>query len=151
VPLVGEAVLQAFMDLLLPVTTVLTPNSLEARRLAPQAGTLDAAAQAILDRGAEMVLVTGAHEETPKVVNTLYRGAGAVDTFEWERLPSSYHGSGCTLAAAIAGLLAQGQEPVTAVREAQEYAWESLRHGYQISLGQHIPNRLFWARGRGAG
>ena len=69
-----------------------------------------------------------------------------LETFSWERLPHSYHGSGCTLASAIAGLLAQGLEPFTAIHEAQEYTWETLKHGYRLGMGQYHPNRLFWAR-----
>ena len=137
----------AVSSLLLPQTTVLTPNSQEARLLAPQADTLDACAQELQSSGCEYVLITGSHEATPEVTNTLYGNHRRLDSWTWERLPESYHGSGCTLSAAIAGLLAQGLEPFTAINEAQEYTWESLRHGYRLGMGQRLPNRLFWARG----
>ncbi|OOZ40267.1 hydroxymethylpyrimidine/phosphomethylpyrimidine kinase [Solemya pervernicosa gill symbiont] len=140
----GEMV-EAMVELLLPQTTILTPNSIEARRLAPNADTLDACAQEILATGCELVLITGAHEESEQVENTLYGNMRRLERFSWERLPHSYHGSGCTLAAAIAGLMAQGLEPFTAINEAQEYAWESLRNGYRSGMGQHHPNRFFWA------
>jgi hydroxymethylpyrimidine/phosphomethylpyrimidine kinase len=130
--------------LLLPLTTVLTPNSLEARTLAPEADTLDACALALLDHGVEYVLVTGTHENTRHVVNNLYNGHQHMERFTWERLPHSYHGSGCTLAASIAGLLAHGLEPFTAIHEAQEYTWNALRKGYRPGLGQHLPQRFFW-------
>ncbi len=146
-PLADAALRAAMMDLLFPLTTVLTPNSQEARRLAPEADTLDACAQELLSTGCEFVLITGAHESSPQVENRLYGNLRHLETFSWERLPHSYHGSGCTLASAIAGLLAQGLEPFTAVHEAQEYTWESLKHGYRLGMGQHHPNRLFWARG----
>lgn len=142
-----EGIIDALRTLLIPQTTVLTPNSLEARRLASEADTLDACAQALLEMGCEFVLITGAHEMTPRVENRLYAEHRKLETFTWERLPESYHGSGCTLASAIAGLLAQGLEPFAAVHEAQEYTWETLRHGYRVGMGQHLPNRLFWARG----
>lgn len=150
-PLVGQEVQAAMIELLLPLTAVLTPNSLEARALAPEADTLEAAGQALLARGTAFVLITGTHEPTPKVVNLLYGNLRLLETFEWERLPGSYHGSGCTLASAIAGLLAQGQEPLSAARQAQEYTWETLRQAYRVGLGQLIPNRLFWARGERSG
>ena len=133
--------------LLLTQTTVLTPNSLEARALAPEADTLDACGQKLLDMGCEFVLLTGSHEEAEHVENRLFGNHRLLETFTWERLPHSYHGSGCTLAAAIAGLLAHGMEPFTAIHEAQEYTWEALRNGYRIGMGQLLPNRLFWARG----
>lgn len=136
----------ALQTLLFPLTTVLTPNSEEARALAPAADTLDACAQELLSFGCELVLIKGAHEETPTVDNLLYGNLRKLEAFSWERLPHTYHGSGCTLSAAIAGLLAQGLEPFTAIHEAQEYTWESLKHGYRPGRGQHVPNRLFWAR-----
>ena len=143
--LTDEASRQAMTSLLLPLTTVLTPNSEEARQLAPGADTLEACAMALLDQGAEFVLITGTHEATAEVHNVLYGNRRRLADFRWERLPGSYHGSGCTLASAIAGLLAHGQEPFTAVNEAQEYTWQALKHGYRAGMGQALPNRLFWA------
>ena len=144
--LADDELLEALSGLLLPNTTVLTPNSLEARLLAPEADNLDACAMALLDKGCEFVLITGTHENTPHVVNSLYGNHRVLETFNWERLPGSFHGSGCTLAASIAGLLAQGLEPFSAIHEAQEYTWEALAHGYRVGMGQPIPNRLFWAQ-----
>ena len=143
----NERVMDAMIRLLLPLTTVLTPNSLEARALAPEADTLDACGQELLDMGCELVLLTGTHEEAEHVENRLFGNRRLLETFTWERLPHSYHGSGCTLAAAIAGLLAHGLEPFTAIHEAQEYTWEALRNGYRVGMGQLLPNRFFWARG----
>jgi hydroxymethylpyrimidine/phosphomethylpyrimidine kinase len=135
------------VTLLFPQTTILTPNSIEARALAPGADTLDACAHQLMDRGCEFVLLTGTHEATPQVINRLYGARREIESYTWERLPESYHGSGCTLAAALAGLLAQGREPYSAVYEAQQYAWESLKYGYRLGMGQHMPNRLFWGSG----
>lgn len=143
----NESVINAIVTLLLPQTTVLTPNSPEAHILAPEADSLNACGQELLDKGCEFVLLTGTHEEAQHVENRLFGNRRLLETFSWERLPHSYHGSGCTLAAAIAGLLAQGLEPFTAIHEAQEYTWEALRNGYRIGMGQLLPNRLFWARG----
>jgi hydroxymethylpyrimidine/phosphomethylpyrimidine kinase len=92
------------------------------------------------------VLVTGTHENTPQVVNTLYGPQGMVRSDSWERLPGSYHGSGCTLAAAIAATLANGLELPEAVREAQEYTWQTLNAAFRPGMGQYIPDRFFWAR-----
>ncbi len=138
---------EAMLAMLVPLATVLTPNSPEARRLAAEADNLDACAQELMSVGAELVLITGTHEDSDEVENRLYGNLRHLETFYWERLPHSYHGSGCTLASSIAGLLAQGLEPFTAIHEAQEYTWETLQHAYRIGTGQHQPNRLFWARG----
>ena len=60
--------------------------------------------------GCEYVLITGAHENTAQVVNTLHGQNGVVRSDSWQRLPGSYHGSGCTLASAIAATIAHGLE-----------------------------------------
>ena len=58
-----------------------------------------------LEDGVDYALVTGTHENTRHVENRLYHENRLLETFTWERLPESYHGSGCTLASAIAALL----------------------------------------------
>jgi hydroxymethylpyrimidine/phosphomethylpyrimidine kinase len=149
--LATEDVIAAMRELLVPQTTVLTPNSIEARRLAladeeEEDVALGECAARLLRLGAEFVLVTGTHESAPSVVNRLYCDDGLVRSDEWERLPGSYHGSGCTLASAIAATLANGLEVPEAVREAQEYTWQALRAGFRPGMGQLIPDRFFWAR-----
>ena len=139
----------ALRELLVPQTTILTPNSLEARRLAQEDDediTLDECAKRLLDMGAEYVLITGTHENTPQVINTLYGPDGLVRSESWERLPGSYHGSGCTLASAIAATIANGLDIPEAVHEAQEYTWQSLAAAFRPGMGQNIPDRFFWAR-----
>jgi hydroxymethylpyrimidine/phosphomethylpyrimidine kinase len=95
--------------------------------------------------GCEYVLITGTHENTPQVVNTLYAADGVVRADAWQRLASSYHGSGCTLASAIAATIANGLPIAEGVYEAQEYTWRALKTGFRPGMGQHIPDRLFWA------
>jgi hydroxymethylpyrimidine/phosphomethylpyrimidine kinase len=151
-----EEMIEAMIGLLLPQTTLLTPNSLEARRLAQQLGEshedarlelgLAECAHRLINAGCEYVLVTGTHEGTPQVVNTLYGSHGAVRSDRWDRLPGSYHGSGCTLASAIAAHLASGAEVADAVMGAQEYTWRTLAAGFRPGMGQFIPDRLFWSR-----
>jgi hydroxymethylpyrimidine/phosphomethylpyrimidine kinase len=128
---------------------VVTPNIAELRRLAEDdEGDADLAecAQHLLDCGCEYVLVTGTHDSTVEVINTLYHRGGILRADNWQRLPGTYHGSGCTLAAALAANLARGLEIGDAVYEAQDYTWQSLSHAYRPGMGQHIPDRLFWAR-----
>lgn len=139
--------MEAMSELLFPLTTVITPNSVEARKLAHTADSLDACAAELQELGCEYVLITGGHENTTDIENRLYTNHRLLETFSWQRLPNNYHGSGCTLAASIAALLAQGLEPFMAIHEAQQYTWETLEHGYRLGMGQWHPNRLFWARG----
>ncbi|MFA5984918.1 MAG: hydroxymethylpyrimidine/phosphomethylpyrimidine kinase [Methylococcaceae bacterium] len=136
--------IQAILELLLPCTLILTPNSPEARKLAGQ-NDLNNAGLALLKRGCQYVLITGTHEQhTAAVHNQLFHAERQLETYTWPRLPHSYHGSGCTLASAIAGLLSHGLSPTQAVKEAQAYTWQALNAGYQPGQGQHLPNRLFW-------
>jgi hydroxymethylpyrimidine/phosphomethylpyrimidine kinase len=149
--LASEEMLAAMRELLIPQTTVLTPNSLEARRLAQDESdedypSLAECARRFLALGCEYVLITGTHENTPEVVNTLYSPDGILRSDSWQRLPSGYHGSGCTLAAAIAATIANGLDISEAVRDAQDYTWQTLSSAYRPGMGQRIPDRLFWAR-----
>lgn len=150
--LANEDMLDALRELLLPQTTILTPNSIEARRLIQDEDNdednpdLAECAKRIVQLGCEYVLVTGTHEHTPKVINTLYGENGVVRSDSWTRLPGIYHGSGCTLASAIASLLANGLPVNEAVKEAQEFTWKALQYAFRPGMGQHIPDRLFWAR-----
>jgi len=147
----GDEMVAAIRELLVPQSTVITPNTIELRRLAQEddeeAGSdLGELARHLLDIGCEYVLVTGTHEATPEVINTLYHRDGLVRSDSWQRLPGSYHGSGCTLASALAANLARGLEMTEAVYEAQDYTWQALQYGFRLGMGQYIPDRLFWAR-----
>ncbi|MDP2783366.1 MAG: bifunctional hydroxymethylpyrimidine kinase/phosphomethylpyrimidine kinase [Sulfurimicrobium sp.] len=148
--LASEDMLEAMLDMLIPQTTIITPNSLEARRLAQYDSDeeldLSGCAQRLIEAGCEYVLVTGTHENTPQVVNVLHGQDGVLRSDTWQRLPGSYHGSGCTLASAIAASIAHGLDVGDAVREAQEYTWQTLKAGFRPGMGQYIPDRLFWAR-----
>lgn len=145
----NEDMLAAIRELLVPQSTVVTPNVLELRRLAEDEdgdSTLAECAQHLLDSGCEYVLVTGTHDATPDVINTLYHRGGILRADTWQRLPGSFHGSGCTLASALAANLARGLEIGDAVYEAQDYTWQALTRAYRPGMGQFIPDRLFWAR-----
>jgi hydroxymethylpyrimidine/phosphomethylpyrimidine kinase len=140
----GDTV-QALRSVLLPLATVLTPNSLEARRLAlaePDASLADCA-RTLTELGCKHVLVTGTHEPGAQVVNTLYGAGGVLREDRWPRLAGEYHGSGCTLASAIAAFLARGLAMENAVKDAQAYTWKTLEAGFRPGRGQHLPNRFF--------
>jgi len=150
--LADDDLIAAMRDLLIPQVSIITPNSMEARRLAmndpdeDEELSLDECAKRLLALGCPHVLITGTHENTKEVINSLYSPNGVVRADRWERLPGSYHGSGCTLASAIAGMLATGLMLPEAVREAQEYTYQSLVAGFRPGMGQYIPDRMFWAR-----
>jgi hydroxymethylpyrimidine/phosphomethylpyrimidine kinase len=140
--LADERTLAALREFVLPRTTVLTPNSSEARRLAG-AHDLRECARALVELGCRYVLITGTHEAGAEVVNTLYDASGVVREDRWRRLPHEYHGSGCTLASAIAAHLARGLDVAAAVREAQRFTWQALEAAFAAGRGQWLPNRFF--------
>ena len=146
-----DDMIAAMRELIIPQTTIITPNSNEARRLAlfeseDEDISLPDCAARLIEMGCEYVLITGTHEHGGDVTNTLYNSDGMVRSDSWPRLPGSYHGSGCTLASALAANLARGLDIGDAVFEAQDYTWQALSKAFRPGMGQHLPDRLFWAR-----
>jgi len=133
---------RAILDRLCPHCTLIIPNSLEARALTGR-DTLEDCAKSLIDKGCAAVMITGTHELYEQVANRLYGLAGLLQTWSWPRLPDSYHGSGCTLAAAVAAGLAQGLRLGDAVGRAQDYTWNTLRHALRTGRCQLTPNRFF--------
>ena len=81
------------------------------------------------------------HGEGDEIINTWFHGNHQRE-WRWPRLSGDYHGSGCTLASAIAARLAQGLIMDAALDAAQNYTQHSLANAYAIAAGQLIPNRL---------
>lgn len=137
-----EDICVSLFEKLTPFSTVITPNSIEARQLSGM-NNLDDAAAEFLKHGCSAVLITGTHEQTEKVINTLYLNNEAPLHYEWDRLPGKYHGSGCTLASTIAAQLALGKDIKQAVYIAQEYTWHTLKQGILLGKTQIHPNRFY--------
>jgi hydroxymethylpyrimidine/phosphomethylpyrimidine kinase len=132
---------------LLALATVLTPNGPEAQALTGEAQPA-AQAQALLARGCRHVLLTGGHADGDEVVNRWFgpahgavRAGDAEREWRWPRLDGGFHGSGCTLASAIAGQLALGAPTAGALSQAQQYTHNALRDAYAVAAGQRIPLR----------
>lgn len=147
--LTSESMRQLMIELILPRVTLLTPNIMEARQLVKlddqvKEISIDEAAKRLLASGCENVLITGTHDATDDVVNSLYLSDGETESYAWKRLPHEYHGSGCTLASAIAAYVAQGLSLKQAVEEGQDFTWHTLDSAIQTGQGQRIPNRFFW-------
>ncbi len=140
--LASEQLNQTIVQKIIPHTTLITPNSQEARKLTKEDALPQCAAH-LMNRGAKAVLITGTHEASSEVINTLYRPNHEPLSKRWPRLNESYHGSGCTIASAIAAGLAKGLNLEQAVTTAQEFTWQSLAAGWQPGKGQHIPNRQY--------
>ena len=140
----------AMLELLFPQSYLITPNSYEARRLVIEGDEnfedigIEQCAERFKLLGCQNVLITGTHENTKSVINTLFLESKDAIPYYWDRLPGSYHGSGCTLTSAIAGYLALGFSLESAVEQAQDFTWQALKNAFKPGMGQAIPDRLFW-------
>ena len=128
--LAKSELLCCIQDQLLGRVSLVTPNVPEAEILP------------IFDGKCKNILLTGTHDEsTEGVINRLIIDGLEVSALSWSRLADTYHGSGCTLASAVAAGLAKGLSLLEAVEIAQKYTWESLSQARKISDGQLIPLR----------
>lgn len=141
--------MDAFVDKLLPLASLVTPNRLELKRLSRSLGVEGSDRErvdALLSQGCQAVLVTATDDPLASVPDqggvehVLYQ-TKAQQHWQWPRLPGQFHGSGCTLAASIAARLAQGESLAEACRQGQHFTWHSLSQGYHPASGQAMPNR----------
>ncbi len=137
----NDDLILAIKEKLLPLTAIITPNNHEARTLTG-CDSLNEAATKLIGMGCRFVLITGADEAEEQVENRLYGQNGLIEVYSFEKLPDTYHGSGCTLSSAISVLLAKGLNHRAAVEQAQTYTWETLKAGYQIGQNQKHPARM---------
>jgi len=138
----NTAAFESLITELVPRASIITPNSIEARQLAQGIDELAKCAENILETGCQSVLITGTHEDSAEVCNTLYISGHSISK-NWPRLPEEYHGSGCTLSSSIAAFLALSQDIESAVTNAQQYTYNTLLNAKKIGHGQLIPNRFF--------
>ena len=137
-------VIESVRELLVPITNVLSLNSLEAAILFPEADNQSAMMQGLMDAGCEHILLSGRREAGKTVINTLYHNHRVIEQYEWPRLSGDYYGAGCTLSASLAALLAVGLDVIEASGEAQNYCWQSLKYAARFGMGKSQPSRLYW-------
>ena len=142
-PLLAADAVEIMCNELFPLASVVTPNLDEAARLldGPRAGNRDEMLQQahqIAERGAKAVLLKGGHLEldTGEAVDVLVQG----EEVRWLRAPrvdtTNTHGTGCTLASAIAAGLAKGSGLEQAAEEAKAYLTRALQAGARLEIGQ---------------
>jgi hydroxymethylpyrimidine/phosphomethylpyrimidine kinase len=127
---------------LIEIATLITPNLPEASALCGGDRRSDTQAESLLRLGSQHVLIKGGHGSgNAKVINQWFT-EGRSRSWNWPRLKGSFHGSGCTLASAIAGLLACGKTMEQAIDQGQAYCQQTLERSYAIAEGQRIPDRF---------
>ncbi|WP_338862259.1 hydroxymethylpyrimidine/phosphomethylpyrimidine kinase [Mycetohabitans rhizoxinica] len=147
--LAGDELRESIAELLAPQTTLLIADPATLMQLAqPDADadpiTLNSAIAHLLEQGCEYVLCTDARPS--QLLNTLFSEEGQVRQDAWDRGSERLIGLADTLGAAITALLANGQDPGEAVREAQEYVHQAIKHAYRPGMGGYMLDRFFWAR-----
>jgi hydroxymethylpyrimidine/phosphomethylpyrimidine kinase len=145
--LATERLIQYIRQAVIPLCHLITPNIPEAKRLTDFDGAPedDAIGHQLLGLGTDAALITGTHEENEgkEITHRLFRIDAPPVHSSWKRLAGEFHGSGCTLASAIAARLAVGETLASAVEQGLEYSWLALTHGYKVGKCQSIPGRLF--------
>jgi hydroxymethylpyrimidine/phosphomethylpyrimidine kinase len=136
--LLDEDAVEAMVQELIPLADVLTPNLPEAEALLGHplrtARQLSDAGEALLALGAGSVLLKGGHARGSEVVDRYFDEQGVMEV-RHARLPREGHGTGCTLASAIAAELACGHAARSAVRRATAYVHRTLKRGYRPGAG----------------
>lgn len=139
----------ALQTLLFPKTMLLTPNLREAEALSnitiSDEISLRAAAAAIQAHDVSRVLIKGGHWHGDNCDDYLFE-CDKMTTFAGQRLDvRNTHGTGCSLSAAIASYLAQGEDLITAIRQAKAYVFAALQAGDAFELGHgHGPIQHFY-------
>jgi hydroxymethylpyrimidine/phosphomethylpyrimidine kinase len=136
--LLSPAALELLRTRLLPLATVVTPNLAEVAALTglhvDREDQLEDAARAVHALGPQWVLITGGHLPG-NPTDLLYDGKQTV-LLEGDRISTDHtHGTGCTLASALAGYLALGEDVPTATRDAKVFVTGAIRRGYPLGAG----------------
>jgi len=145
--LLREDAIEALIELMLPLATVVTPNIPEAEDLVGYKIRtylqIQEAAREIHGMGPRNVVIKGGHRQGETVVDTLFDGRD-IHEFSGPRIhTTSTHGTGCTFASAIAANLALGTNVPEAVGAAREYLEGALMNAYPVGRG-HGPVNHFW-------
>jgi hydroxymethylpyrimidine/phosphomethylpyrimidine kinase len=147
-----EAYQDAFMELLLPQTTLLVGNhSTLWRWLLPDWGsertpTARDLAKAAAEKGVPYTLVTGLPQGNQHIENALATPLSVMVSETIERFDAVFTGAGDTLSATVAGLLAMGDDLEASVAEAFSYLDGALDAGFRPGMGHALADRLFWAQ-----
>ena len=149
--LLREDAVSTLKELLLPLATVITPNLPEAavlldgEEVRDEAG-MAAAAAALRKLGPPAVLLKGGHLETSDSIDVLHDGTEPLTLAAPRIATRNTHGTGCTLASAIAALLARGRPLREAVQGAKAYVTEAIRAADRLAVGHgHGPVHHFHA------
>ena len=134
-----QNLIKAYLQDLLPLSRVVLTNTYELQTLTQDLGN---SVDVLLSTGVNAVAVTGTHDDTDDVINRLYDKSGLISEKSFPRLDAEFHGTGCTLASAVAANIALGDDVKTAYEKAQVYTYEAISNANQLGKGQWMLERL---------
>lgn len=140
-PLLVSEALGALRSLLMPLSTIVTPNLPEAEALIGQtigsASEMPEAAQKLIDLGAQNVLLKGGHLVEEHSNDLLFTAQNELHWLTSPRIRSkNTHGTGCTLSAALASCLAQGIDLINACQIAKSYTFHAIDAAKDERIGK---------------
>jgi len=137
--LVENGTLDALRERLFPLSRVITPNIYEASVLTgitlENKEDMKKAAKVLKETGPGVVVITGGHLEEVSL-DLFYDGS--FHYIEGSKIEGEYHGTGCAFSAAIAALLALGDNPLEAVKKAKEFINDAIKKAYQPGKGMGL-------------
>lgn len=138
--LADQALIDAMKHQLFSRADMITPNGVELAMLGDTEDPAEAAHR-LMAAGCRSVLATGGHGDGPNITNTLFSNDGEPIHWHIDRVGGEYHGTGCTLAAAIAAGRACGLSPRTSIAQAQNFVHRAILHSLAVGHGQPVPDR----------
>lgn len=143
----NDELYRATCDLLLPQALITILSKQDAYQLTTAADSLSAYAHELLELGCAHLLFTHTEKNnnSHSSCNQLYSHRGLCQQYQWDKLPESFTGAGCTLSASLAAYLAHGLSLAESVLQAQQFTWQAMKKGRRIGMGQLIPDRMHWA------
>jgi hydroxymethylpyrimidine/phosphomethylpyrimidine kinase len=144
--LLRDDAIGALRSRILPLATVVTPNLPEAEvilgRLVRSLDERKQAARDLVALGPHAAVVKGGHSEDD-VTDIYWDGVQMVELTGTRFPTTNTHGSGCVFSAAIAAGLANGLEPLAAVRAAKEFISSAIQHSLELGFGHGPVNPMF--------
>lgn len=135
--LVTEDILPSIRKLITKCTLI-TPNAQELLLLSQ----IENEQQAVKSLNCPWVLLTKTDSADTDICHTLYKNGEQLQKYNYQKLPQQYHGSGCTLSAAIIAGLVQNKKTQIACENALNWTYQTLKTAYKLGKAQLCPNRI---------
>jgi len=135
---VYEKYSSVYLDDLIPKATIATPNREEFLKLTRSNKISDG----LKNFSSKYTLITSSVETEEKLTHQLFNGERLLKEFHFEKLPNIYHGSGCTLASALACFILEEKDMIKACAMALDYTYQTLLDAEKVGKMQYHPKRI---------